>query len=112
MFVSINIYFRPYEFLFLSLSIFGNIGSILYIKKHHFSMVKIVSVSLPIFTSENVPKNDFEITSYQSAQSCVNGVCTLQNTNRVFEVAILVHESSKAAYITHSQCTFAKIIIH
>ncbi len=52
MFVSINFWFRPYEFLCSSLSFFENKGSILYIKECHSGMVKIVSASHSIFISE------------------------------------------------------------
>ena len=86
MFVSINFQFRPYEFLCSSISFFENIGSILYIKECHLGQDKKVSVSPSIFTFENVPKNDFEIMSCQSVQSCVNGVCISQKTNQVFEI--------------------------
>jgi len=75
MFVSINFWFRPYEFLCLSLSFFDSISSNFVIEKCRFSMVKIVSVLSLIFISENVPKNEFGITSCRSLQSCVNGVC-------------------------------------
>ena len=75
-------------------------------------MVKIVSVSLPIFTSWNALKNDFEINAFPLTQSYVNGVCVSQNTNRVSEITTFAHESSKAAYITYSQYAFAKIIIY
>ena len=83
MFVSINIYFRPYEFLFLSLSFFENAVSIACIKNYLFGMVKIVSVLLSMFTLEYVLKNDFEITVCRSVQYHVNGVCTMQNTNLI-----------------------------
>jgi len=81
MFVSINFYFHQDEFLCSSLSFFENKASILFIKKCHFGVVKIVSVSSQIFISENVPKNDFEINICQPVKSCVNGVCTTQNKN-------------------------------
>jgi len=53
MFILTNFYFRPYEFLCSSLSFFENKASIPRIKKCYLRMVKIVSVSLPLFTSEN-----------------------------------------------------------
>jgi len=53
MFILTNIYFRPYELLCSSLSFFETTGSIFYIKECHFGMVKIVLVSLPLFTSES-----------------------------------------------------------
>ena len=75
MFISINIYFRPYEFLCSSLSFWENGASIVCINKCHFGVVKKVSVSSPIFISVNLLKNDSEITTCQLAQSCVNEVC-------------------------------------
>ena len=63
MFVSINFWFRPYEFLCLSLSFFEDISSILYIEEYLFDMVKIVSVSHPIFTFQNVLRNSIHITT-------------------------------------------------
>jgi len=53
MFILTNFYFRPYEFLCSPLSFFENKASIPRIKKCLSGMVKIVSVLLPIFTSEN-----------------------------------------------------------
>ncbi len=67
MFILTNFYFLPYEFLYSSLSFFEYEASIRCIKKCHQGTVKIVSVSPPIFTSKNVLKNDFEITTYQPA---------------------------------------------
>ena len=69
-------------------------------------MVKIVSVSPPMFTPENVPKNDFDITTCQLAQSCVNGVCISQNRNNTFRRTILARRSSAATCITHYQCIY------
>ncbi len=54
MFVCINFYFRPYEFLCLSLSFSENTVSILYIEEVPLRYVKIVSVLSSIFISENV----------------------------------------------------------
>jgi hypothetical protein len=53
MFLVTNFYFRPYEFLRSSLSFLGNTASIPRIEKCHLGMVKIVSVLLSMFTSEN-----------------------------------------------------------
>jgi hypothetical protein len=53
MFLVTNFYFRNYEFLCSSLSFFENKASILHIEKSYLGMVKIVSVLLPMFTSEN-----------------------------------------------------------
>ena len=54
MFILTNFYFRPYEFLCSSLSFFENKVSIPRIKKCYLGVVKIVSLLLPTFTSENV----------------------------------------------------------
>ena len=78
MFLVTNFYFRHYEFLCSSLSFFENAASIVCIMNYLCGMVKIVSVSLLMFTSENVLKNDFEIIAYRSARYYVNGVCTMQ----------------------------------
>ena len=53
MFMLTNFYFRQDEFLCSSLSFFENKVSIPRIKKYYLRMVKIVSVSLSLFTSEN-----------------------------------------------------------
>ncbi len=53
MFLVTNFQFRPYEFLYSSLSFLGNTVSILRTKKYLFDMVKIVSILLSMFTSEN-----------------------------------------------------------
>lgn len=53
MFILTNFYFRPYEFLCSSLSFLENKVSIPRIKKYLSGMVKIVSVLLSMFTSEN-----------------------------------------------------------
>jgi len=53
MFILTNFYVRQDEFLCSSLSFFENKVSIPRIKKYLSDMVKIVSVLLPIFTSEN-----------------------------------------------------------
>ena len=76
MFLVTNFYFRHYEFLCSSLSFFENAALIVYIMNYHFGMVKIVSVLLSMFTSENILKNDFEITVCHSVRYYVNGVCT------------------------------------
>ena len=57
MFVSINIYFRSYEFLYSSLSFFEDKALIQCINKCHFGVVKIVSVLLPMFTWKTFRKN-------------------------------------------------------
>jgi len=66
MFVSINFYFLQDEFLCSSLSFFEDKVSIPRIKKCYLSMVKIVLVSLPIFTWKNVPKKRMYKKEYPS----------------------------------------------
>ncbi len=53
MFLVTNFYFRHYEFLCSSLSFFESVASIPRIERRHLGMVKIVSVSLPMFTCKN-----------------------------------------------------------
>jgi len=108
MFVSINFYFRPYEFLFSSLSFFENAGSTVSIKKYHFGVVKIVSVSPLMFTLKNVSKNDFEINSCHSPEYCVNGLCISQNTNQVFEIIIYTCNFSFVTHTPHYECFYMK----
>jgi len=90
MFVSINIYFRPYEFLYSSLSFFESKGSIHCIKKCHFDKDKKVLVARHIFGPQNVLKNDLQINVCQSIQSCVNGVCTPKKA-KLYQTVIQRH---------------------
>jgi len=66
MFVSINFYFLQDEFLCSSLSFFEDKALIQCINKCHFGVVKIVSVSLPMFTWKKVPKKSMYKREYPS----------------------------------------------
>ena len=75
MFISINFWFRPYEFLCSSLSFFEGKGSIQSINKYHFQMVKIVSVSPSIFTSQNALKNGINIMTIDQRNLASTRMC-------------------------------------
>jgi len=114
MFVSINFYFRPYEFLCSSLLFFENAASILCIDKYYFGVVKIVSVLFSIFTWKNVLKNDLRITRCYSSKYCVNGVCIKGNIRVVYnnrsslgelEDSILLSKSGSSLSLQNHICS-------
>jgi len=80
MFVCINFYFRPYDFLCSPLSFFENPSSISCINKCHFGVVKIVSVSPPIFTSQNIQKSSINITTLDQRHFASMKMCILNSS--------------------------------
>ena len=75
MFVCINFYFRPYEFLCSSLSFFEYTGAIKKVNKYHFRMVKIVSVLPLMFTFQKVQESGINITTLDQRNLVSMGMC-------------------------------------